>query len=348
MVKIFNENRKNISKNRLRFVFYEITIIYLIIFGLLIVQWILLPIFIPRSSDVFSLLFYLTRSIIVFSGIILVLYLSPKVFKSTPKLKEFSIHKGQMKMYVVSKENFKYQLLYGILFLFLIFIPLQFLNFIPFTIENQAVSSLNAQQSYLHLDNFLLFITLSIIIQAIIAFTDVSIYFGLITKRGSEYYNKISAAFISTLYFVLSNFLLNPYAVQNPYNFGIIVFLKSFLIGLAFSFTLIRKKWLFPLIFAFSIDNVLSNIIIWFFLNGANYYLIMILFYFPLITIAIVLLVLQKSRILDSLLIGSNLIKSYFREEEKKSGTIGDKIFQVLCDLLVAILLFLIGIIISV
>ena len=71
MGKILNYNRRKIAKERFRFFFYEIAIIFLLIFGLLILEWILLPLIIANSTALFGLLLYLIGSLIVISGIVL-------------------------------------------------------------------------------------------------------------------------------------------------------------------------------------------------------------------------------------------------------------------------------------
>ena len=353
MGKILNYNRKKIAKERLRFFSHEIAIIFLLIFGLLILEWILLPLIIPQSTALFGLLFYLMRSLIVISGIVIVYYFSFRVVNkdSLQTNKEISPHIGLLRLYNISQKNYKYQLLYGFLLFFLILVPLEFLisYFLPITLEYRATSLVfNMQNSYLLLDNVILFMIFTLIIQLSIAFTEVTIFYGFITKRGSEHYNKISAVLIATFYFAFTEFFLNPFNFAYPISIGIIWFFKSFIIGLVFSLTTIRRKWLFPLIFARTFDFVLSSIIIWNYVGGNDFRQLMIFIYSPILLVSLALLILQRSRIKESLQIGIDLIRSYYKKDSKMDKSKGDKVFRILFDIFFAFLLLLFGMLISV
>jgi hypothetical protein len=345
MGKILNYNRRKIAKERFRFFSHEIAIIFLLIFGLSILEWILLPLIIPQSTALFGLLFYLIRSLILIAGIVIVFYISFKVVnKDSPQTnKEISPHIGLLRLYKISQKNYKYQFLYGFLLLFLILIPLESI-FLPMTLDYRA-RSLNIQNSYLLIDNVILFIIFTLIIQFSIAFSEVTIFYGFITKRGSEHFDIISAVLISTFYFAFTEFFLNPLTFVYPISFGIIWFFKSFIIGLVFSLTTIRRKWLFPLIFARTFDYVLSSIIIWNYIGGNN---IMIFVYSPLLVVSLTLLILQRSRIKESLQIGIDLIRPYYKKDSKMDESKGDKVFRILFDMFFALLLFIFGMLVNV
>ena len=196
--------------------------------------------------------------------------------------------------------------------------------------------------TFLDLPNFIQFLFPAIIIQFCIAFADETIFRGLIAKRGSEHFNKLSAVIVSTLYFMFSSIFLN---------FGIYSLIKSFIVGLVLSLTIVRRKWLFPLIIATTIENVISSVIVWDFINISNFnynFQLINLVYIPLLIISLILLILQRSRIRESLVIGSKMIRSYFQKDVKLKESSGDLVFRIIFDIFFAFILFLFGFLIAV
>ncbi|MHA1671277.1 MAG: CPBP family intramembrane glutamic endopeptidase [Promethearchaeota archaeon] len=353
MGKILNYNRREIAKERMRFFFYEIAIIFLLIFGIMISEWILLPLIVNQNTLLFGMLFYYIRALAIALVIIIFLYISNKKSTLSSQLaeKELKLHIAYLKLYNMTKKNYSYQLLYGLLLFFLILIPIEFLIsiFLPNTIPSLAISlAIKKENSFLLIDNFALFLLLSVVIQFSISFTEETIFRGLITKRGSEHFNNMSAVMISTLYFAFIEIFLNPVIMTISYYSGIMWFIKSFIIGLVLSLTIIRRKWLFPLIIAKTFDSIISSVIFWDFLRDGNYTQLLISIYCPLLIISLIILIVQRSRVKESLQIGKNMIKSYFRNEEKLEESSGDKVFRIIFDIFFAFLLFLFGILISV
>lgn len=353
MGRLISYNRRELASKRLRFLFYEIVPIFLLIFVFLIIEWMLLPLLVIRTSALFGLLFYLIRALVIFFVIILFLFISNRfrAKNSQSAKKELAPHSGFLKLYTMTRKNYFYQLLYSVLILLLILIPLDFLISIalPESIFYR-VSSLvfETGNSFLFLNDITLFFLYSIIIQLSISFSKETIFRGLIVKRGSEHFNKISAVVISTFYFTFAELFLNPVYLTVSYYFGIIWFIKSFIVGLVLSLTIIRRKWLFPLIIAKAIETFLSSLIIWDFLRDGNAIQLSILIYFPLLFVGLILLILQRSRVKESLQIGIEMLKSYFKKDLKLKESSGDKNFRVLFDIFIAFLLFLFGILISV
>ncbi len=349
MGRILSYNRRNIASKRLKFLFYEVVPIFLIIFMFLIIEWIVLPLIVNQTSALFGMLFYLIRTLVIFLAIILVLFISNRIkTKNSQHVeKELAPHLGYLKLYSMTKKNYTYQLLYGFLLLFLILIPLEFL--ISITLPDSIpyiVASI--ENTILVIDDVAQFLLLSVIIQFSISFSEETIFRGLITKRGSEYFNKISAVMISTFSFTFFELLLNPYIFTVSYYYGVLLFIKTFIVGLVLSLTIVRRKWLFPLIIAKTFDSIISSVIIWDFLRGGNFIQLLFFIYFPLLIISLILLILQRSRVKESLQIGKNMIKSYYRNEIKLKESSGDKLFRILFDIFLALLLFLFGILISV
>ena len=64
--------------------------------------------------------------------------------------------------------------------------------------------------------------------------------------------------------------------------------------------------------------------------------------------ISLILLILQRSRVKESLKLGKKMIESYYRNDIKLEESLGDKLFRIFFDIFLAFLLFLFGILFSV
>ena len=353
MGRLISVNRREMATKRFKFLFYEVVLIFLLILAILISEWFLLRLIVNPASALYGMLFYLIRALAIFLVIILFLFISNRyrLKKIQPANKELALHIGFLNLYKMTKKNYFYQFLYSLLLFFLILTPLEFLiSFtLPQTVFYRAFSSVfEYENSYLLLDNFLLFLFSSCVIQFSISFSEETVFRGLITKRGSEHFNKISAVMISTFSFTFVEVLFNTLFFTVSYYFGVIWFIKSFIIGLVLSLTMIRRKWLFPLIFAKTINSVISSVIMWEFLRGGNIIQSLIFIYSPLLIISLILLILQRSRVKESLQIGMKMMKAYFRNDIKAKESSGDKTFRILFDIFLAFLLFLLALLISV
>jgi len=353
MGRLISYNRREIASIRFRFLFYEIVPIFLMTFIFLIFEWFFLPLIVNQTSELYGMLFYLIRASAIFLVIILFLFISNKMKtkNSQPAKKELALHIGYLKLYKMTKQNILYQLLYSCLLFFLILIPIEFLFslFLPETIPYRAVSLiLRRENKYLFIGNISVFLFFTFIIQLSLSFSEETIFRGLITKRGSEYFNKMSAVMISTFSFTFIEFFLNPIIFTISYQFGVIWFIKSFVVSLVLSLTIIRRKWLFPLIIAKTFDSIITSVIIWNYLRGGDFTQLLLFIYIPLLIIGLILLILQRSRIKESVQIGIKMIKSYSKKDIASEETSGDKIFRILFDIFLAFLLFLFGILISV
>ena len=108
----------------------------------------------------------------------------------------------------MTKKNYKYQILYGVLIFFVVFLPLDFFTnlLIPETISFQAiVLGIRSTNLYLFSENYFVFMISAIIIQFSVALTEETVARGFFTKRGSEYFLPMSAVIISSLYFGLGH-----------------------------------------------------------------------------------------------------------------------------------------------
>lgn len=353
MGRIINLNRREIALKRLKFLFYEIVPIFLLIFIFQLLEWILLSFIVDQSSALSGVLFYFIRALVIFSAVVVVfsVYNRFKKEKSNISKEELKLHIGFLRLYNITKKNYKFQLLYGILLFFLVIIPLEFLMIIsfPHTVSYRATSLIfKKENSFLLLSNFVLFLFSSCIIGFSNSFSEETIFRGLVTKRGSEHFYKLSAVMISAIYFAFFEVFVKSTLLAVDFYIGVIWFIKSFLIGLVLSLTILRRKWLLPLIIAKTFDAIISNIIIWEFLQVGDITNLLNFIYGPLLIISLVLLIFQRSRIKESLQIGTKMVKSYFKNNKKQKESSGDKVFRILFDIILAFMLFLFGFFISV
>ena len=114
----------------------------------------------------------------------------------------------------------------------------------PITFVLVLLSPSKTTDLYLRENNYFLFLVVVIIIQFSVALTEETVSRGLLTKRGSEHFFKISAVIISALYWGLGHFafFLDPisrtYSVWIPF----LWFLQAFFIGIILSLLVLRRK----------------------------------------------------------------------------------------------------------
>jgi len=349
---IFNQVKRSVAKDRLRFFLYEITIVFLLIFLISIVEWILIPF--ELNPEIFGTIFFIIRALGVFLAVPTTIMFIKKFTSFETELRkksEISAFKSHFLLYKLTKSNYKYQFLYGILLLFLVFIPLNFFLYLlfPEIIIHQKVSEgLNLQNSYLFIDNFIIFLVFLIPIQISIATVEETIYRGFINKRGGEHFNPISAALISAYSygFLSLIYYLEPIGGYINNIFPIVSFFVLFFIGLILSLITLRRKWLFPSIFANSMSNIIMFSIIWCF-NGTNNVAIFIYIYFPLLIISIILVIWQYKRIRESILIGLGMLRTYLKNDKKEDEKTSDKYIRITFDIIFGFLVFLIGLLIT-
>lgn len=352
---ILNQVKRLIAKERLRFVFYEIAIAFLLIFFISSVEYMILPL--GLNPELLGITFYTIRTIIVLLAIPIVIHIMKRLMGSSQKemraKTKVSAFKSHFMLYKISKSNYSFQLLYGILLLFLVFIPLNFFLYllIPEMISYNTYSlGLSLQNAYLiKIKNFAIFFILLIVIQISIAIVEETIYRGFINKRGSEHFNRISAVFISAYSYAFLSLLyfLNPFRITALNWFPLIWFFASFVIGLILSLITLRRRWLFPAIFAHSISNIIMICMIWCFLNGWNYSELMLFIYLPFISFSLFFLMFQYKRIKGSISIGIGMLRKYIKNDDKIDERNDDKYFRIFFDVVIGFLVFLIGLLIT-
>jgi membrane protease YdiL (CAAX protease family) len=349
--------KRLIILERFRFIINEVVWVFILTSLLLVLQWFLQSLIIDTGSFLFGLFIYLIRTLAIILFIPLVLLASNKLVGSRArdiyKEENISPSSGYWKLFKVTKKNYNYQVLYGILIFFFVFLPLNFLLFalIPFMIEYEALNlSLDVQNAYLLINNYSLFLIAAIIVQISISFSEEALYRGLLTKRGSEYYNKVSAVMISSYSYGFINFLFffEPISSLFAIWFPIVWFLKEFLIGLILSFVILRKKWILPLIIGNFLNNMVFVHAIWNYLQGNDLLNVILYIYLPFLIIGVVLAIWQFSRIKESLQIGLTTLKTYVKNDEEIDESNADKYFRIMFDFIFGFFVFLMGILIAV
>ncbi len=342
--------KKKIIIERFRFV-GEVFIIFLGIFLFLLIPRFLLPLFLDEKSIFFCPLYYLLRAAAILLAIPLFLLISNIILESQKKNiiieEDLSPSMGHIKMYSISKNNFKYQLLYGLLILFIVFIPLDFITYFlfPSTLEYTAVSlSSQPTDSYL-LASYFIFLISVLIIQFSVAIYEESLTRGFLTIRGSEYFHKISAVIISSLYFGLMHFayFLNPESRNFPVWIPFFWFLQTFIVAILLSIFIIKKKRLFPVIFAHAMNNIISAHAVWNYLQGNDFIIVTIYLYLPLLIISAILFIWQFPRIKSSVSNGFDEFKTYFKINKSIGESKGDLFFRFLFDFFIGVLILVIG-----
>ena len=349
--------KKKIAVDRLRFFIYEVAIMFIFVFLLLIIPIFVVPLLINKESVLYGILFYGLRAIFVFIGIPLTLYLSNLIFESQKKQiiidEDITPSIGHLRLFKMTKKNYKYQILYGLLIFFLVFLPISFFSYllIPEMIEYQALAlSLKTTNVYLVSNDYFIFLISVIIIQISISIAEESISRGLIAKRGSEYFFIMSAVMISSIFFGLGHlaYFLDPVSRLYPFWYPFIWFLQALIIGIILSLLVLRKKWIFPAIIAHTLNNIVSAHTLWNFLQGNDFTLVALYLYYPLLVIGIMLLVWQLPNIKDGVNTGFQIFKTYFLKDEASEETKGDKYFRYFIDIIIGILIFLMSMLVAI
>jgi membrane protease YdiL (CAAX protease family) len=351
-----NTPLKTIIMQRFYYLF-EVLIIFLGIFIFMLIPAFLLPFLVDVNAVIFEPLYYLVRTAIIVVVIPLFLYLSNYIMEKQRRSlileEDISPSRNFLTLFNITSKNFKFQLLYGILLLFLIFIPLDFftyllvpdmIDFVSTALQPSGESSLNNYFT----ENYFIFLLSIILIPLCVAIYEESLTRGFLTNRGSEYFNKMSAVIITSFFFGLGHFsyILTTPSIGFPIIFPIIWFLQTFLVGIVLSMVVLRRHWIFPVIFAHTLNNVITSFSIWNNIHHIDFSFMTFYVYIPLLITGILLLIWQFSRIKESLTIGWKEFKSYFtRDETIREGTL-ETVVRIIMDFLFGILIFIIGVII--
>ena len=349
--------KKNTAKRRFSFFLYDVALVFVFLFVLLIIPLFIVPLVVEEGSVLYGVIFYTLRAVMVLVGIPVILYLTNLIFEFQKKKviihEDISPATSHLKLFTISKKNYKYQILYGFLIFFIVFLPIDFFTYLllPDTIWYQAVViGSRSTNTYLLTNEYLTFLIGAIIIQISVAVTEETIARGFLAKRGSEYFPKMSAVVISSLYFGLGHlaYLLDFYSW-----YPVLWFVQAFIIGIILSLFVLRKMWILPVILAHTLNNILSAHTLWSFWQGISFKILIFLIYIPLFIIGIlfivvcVLLVWPLSSVKRGFSNGFELFRSYFKKE-KEEKSLGDSLFRVFFDILIGCLIFLMGMLIAI
>ncbi|MFX1394504.1 MAG: CPBP family intramembrane glutamic endopeptidase [Promethearchaeota archaeon] len=342
--------KKRIIRDRFKFL-GEVLFVFIFIFlFLIIILYGLLPLIVDKNSIIYGLLYYLLRAIIIIIVIPLALFIINKIILQEKNIINEDIlspAKEYLKLYSVTEGDFKDQLLYGVLILFVVFIPLDFIIYflVPEMLEyTGAVLSTQTTDTYL-IQSYYIFLISVIIIQISVAIYEESLSRGFLTKRGSEYFHKMSAVVISSLYFGLMHFAyyLNPISKDYPIWFPFIWYLQTFIVGIMLGIFILKKKRLFPVIFAHALNNIISAHAVWNYLQGNDFSLVATYLYLPLLVVSAALFILYFPRIKNGISIGFNEFKTYFKKDESIGESKGDLYIRIFFDLFIAFLILILG-----
>jgi membrane protease YdiL (CAAX protease family) len=209
--------------------------------------------------------------------------------------------------------------------------------------------------AYLFSNNYFIFLVSAIIIHISVGVTEETISRGFLAKRGSEFYLKMSAVLISSLYWGLGHFayFLDLETVEFfsgnsfPLWFPLVWFIQALRIGFVLALFVLRKKWIIPVIIAHTLNNIVSAHTIWGFWQGNAFQVVALYLYTPLLIIGLIFLVWKRSNIKDGVSSGFKEFKAYFRMDSKEHSK-GDMLFRVLIDILMGIIIFVMGLLVAV
>jgi len=156
----------------------------------------------------------------------------------------------------------------------------------------------------------------------------------------------MSAVILPSFFFGLGHFryVFSGPVVDFPIIFPIIWFLQTFLVGIILGMVVLRKHWIFPAIFAHTLNNVISSHSIWNYINGQEYSFMTFYVYIPLLIIGIILFIWQFSRIRESLTIGWKEFKIYFARDENIGENSLETVVRIILDFSFGLIIFLVGV----
>ncbi|UCC21119.1 MAG: CPBP family intramembrane metalloprotease [Promethearchaeota archaeon] len=358
MVQFERKRKKLIALKRIRFFYQEVFWGFIIVFLLLLLPLFLLPVFVGEGTLLYGILFYVLRAILVFIGIPLLFPLSNILFESQKRNvileEDVSPAFGHLKLYKMSKKNYKYQILYGFLIFFLVFLPIDFFPylFIPETVAYQGlvIGLVNTNYYLSPYVGYFVFLISAIIIQISVSITEETITRAFIAKRGSENFFPMSAVIISSIYFGFGHL---AYLFDLVAWYPVMWFFQAFIIGIILSLVVVRKKWILPAIIAHALNNIVAAHTIWNFWQGNSFYVVAFFVYIPLFiigilfTIVCLLLVWPLSSVKRGISNGFAFFKTYFKRDSEEI-TVGDTVFRIIFDFLIALIIFLMGFIVMI
>ncbi len=291
--------------------------------------------FTERTKIIMSFFAY---ALIIISAAMIVLYLMNKTFiklqeeestseKQSLTLKEEAEPGLNLLFQGFTFKNFGSQLKTALIFICIIYIPLDFfsyviplifnLNVLEYQIETLTSSFLG---NYLLYD-FNLMILMTIIIHFFIALKEEFVFRGYYISVGENKLNKSSVFIYSAFLFGLAHFsyIFVCTGSSDSIFFPFWWFFNALIIGITSAYYYITKKQLWPLIIAHWVNNVLSAIVLRKDLDGASYwqesFLIM---YVPIFVLGTILFIIYRKSLIKHTKQIFHLFKDYIIETPKK------------------------------
>ena len=261
---------------------------------------------------------------------------TPNPKGKSPIVEVFSIFK-------IKKSNVKYQVLYGVLLLFLVFIPIDLISYsIPGVMEfslNGLLSNTGNVNIYLTYSQFSVFIGFAIFVHIMVAIREELFFRGVSINRGKRYISEESTIISISLFFGFSHF---AYIFSDPtgnFLYAFIWGLTAFIVGSAAGLLLLKKRFIWSLIIAHSVNNIISSSALWLYsTNNTPFSEIVSTLYLPLLIISIILGFIFRSNAVSGLKNWGKMFPSYL----KKSGdSISSKLFTIGFDIILCLALFI-------
>lgn len=349
--KDFKEQKSTETISRVYF-FLEIAIIMILNMVFLIIMQSLLPYDWENLSMVESVIGnYLVPLISLLIALLIGLVLIKKIVGGSERIdapEETNPMREVFSTFKVTKKNAKYQLMYAMLLLFLIYVPIDFLaNLIPGVLDFTSAAFGDATRyGFLNQNDWVVFIVFATVIYFISSFREELFYRSFAIVRGRRHVGLYSSVLITSISFGLSHFL---YIIVNEETMGfplgaIIWGGTAFLTGSISALFIGKKRYIWPLIISHALNNVISSASVWLYNNnGAEYvewsqigvfFDIAIPLYIPLLIISGILLIVFRKH-------NKSGMKQYFEIGKKYGEELGDsKGKLILFDIILSLLIF--------
>ncbi|MHA1820177.1 MAG: lysostaphin resistance A-like protein, partial [Promethearchaeota archaeon] len=252
----------------------------------------------------------------------------------------------------MTKENYKYQILYAVLLVFLIYMPIDFLSYsIPGVMDfslNALLSSENPTEldinGYLRFTNIIPFLLYVVIIQFCVGFREELYFRGILVSRGRKYMKPNNTIIVSSFIFGMSHFVYYsemPQGAQSLF-YSILWAVTAFIVGFAAATFFLKKRYILSIIIAHSINNIISTTALWMRRNLVlDFINIALRLYVPLLLVSLFLLIFYRQIVKNGLAEGKRVLSDYI----KTAGTTtGGKLKIISADILIGILILMMGI----
>ncbi|MHA1341927.1 MAG: CPBP family intramembrane glutamic endopeptidase [Promethearchaeota archaeon] len=276
-------------------------------------------------------------SLIVFQHIFKGRYTFPSPENKTPLFEVFSIFK-------ITKKNLKFQLIYFILILFLVFIPLDFIGYLIPGVLDFSVNALlqnengiSPSQLFFTETNYFYFLLYSVIVYLIVAFRE-EFFFRIVSiSRGRRYIGDSSAVFLFAFAFGLSHliYIVTSSNFSRDISSALVWGVSAYIIALITGIFFIKKRYFYPLWGAHAFNNIISATTLYLYqFKSIPFKNIALFVYIPCICITIILIIVFRNTINSSFSQFRKTIKNYAKENK------GFVFYMILFDIGIAIIIF--------